>query len=327
MTFFLDPGDLPGITAFLNAQGWLDPNESIQNAERAGEGNMNCTLRVRTLSRSFILKQARPWVEKYPQIPAPANRAIFEARFYEHIGKRREVAAHMPALLGFDSDARLLMLEDLGPTEDVDLNESVIGELTQFLIALHTGFRGRELADVFSNAELRALNHEHVFVFPLRLGNGLDLDSITPGLAALAQKLQRDSGYRSEVTGLGELYLDARGPCLLHGDYFPGSWLNARDLVWVIDPEFCFFGPPEWDAGVMLGHLHLAGCAPNLIASISRLYAAAAPLDRRLTLRFAGVEIMRRLIGVAQLPLAIGLKEKARLLDLSRKLVLTEGGS
>lgn len=326
MSFFLDAGDLPGITAFLGARGWLSPDEFVQQAGRPGDGNMNCTLRVLTSSRSFILKQARPWVEKYPQIPAPADRAIFEARFYQCVGKRREIASHMPALLGFDSDARLLMLEDLGTPEEVDLNELVIGELTQFLIALHTGFRGAELADLFTNAKLRALNHEHVFAFPLRPDNGLDLDATTPGLAALAQKVRSDSEYRREVTELGELYLDDRGSCLLHGDYFPGSWLKARDRVWVIDPEFCFFGPAEWDVGVMAGHLHLAGCAPHLIATASKAYAADAPLDRRLMSRFAGVEIMRRLIGVAQLPLAIGLEEKARLLDLSRKLVLTGGG-
>ncbi|MDQ6663201.1 MAG: phosphotransferase, partial [Acidobacteriota bacterium] len=306
------------MTAFLNAQGWLNPHESVQKAERAGEGNMNCTLRARTSSRTFILKQARGWVEKYPHIAAPRDRAIFEARFYEHIAKQREVAARMPALLGFNSDARLLILEDLGPAEDVDLNESEIGELTQFLVALHTGSRDAELADLFSNAELRALNHEHVFAFPLRPSNGLDLHSITPGLAALAQELQCDSAYVRQVARLGELYLGACGPCLLHGDYFPGSWLKTRDRAWVIDPEFCFFGPPEWDAGVMVGHLHLAGRPSDVIEGVFELYATAAPLDLRLALRFAGVEIMRRLIGVAQLPLRCGLQKKVRLLELSR---------
>jgi len=38
--------------------------------------------------------------------------------------------------------------------------------------------------------------------------------------------------------------------------------------------------------------------------------------------RFAGVEIMRRLIGVAQLPLECGIERKGALLRLSRDLVL-----
>jgi 5-methylthioribose kinase len=45
-------------------------------------------------------------------------------------------------------------------------------------------------------------------------------------------------------------------------------------------------------------------------------------LDLGLVSAFAGVEIMRRLIGVAQLPLAYALDRKQALLQLSRRLVL-----
>ena len=50
---------------------------------------MNCTLRVTTTRRSFILKQARPWVEKYPQIAAPVERARVEAAFYAAVADQR----------------------------------------------------------------------------------------------------------------------------------------------------------------------------------------------------------------------------------------------
>jgi 5-methylthioribose kinase len=55
--------------------------------------------------------------------------------------------------------------------------------------------------------------------------------------------------------------------------------------------------------------------------------ASAAQLDDRLVLGFAGVEIMRRLIGVAQLPLPYGLDVKSRLLALSAHLVLARDRS
>ncbi len=45
-------------------------------------------------------------------------------------------------------------------------------------------------------------------------------------------------------------------------------------------------------------------------------------LDEQLLFGFAGTEVMRRLIGVAQLPLPYGMDVKRRLLDLSRSLVL-----
>lgn len=176
---------------------------------------------------------------------------------------------------------------------------------------------------MFSNAEMRALNHEHIFAFPLRPDNDLDLDAITPGLGLLARQLQNDCSYCDEVKALGDCYLDELcGSCLVHGDYFPGSWLKAENRVCVIDPEFCFFGPPEWDLGTMIGHLYLIGASEELVDRVLTLYAAAAPFDISSMRQFAGVEIMRRLIGVAQLPLGYGLNEKQRLLELSRRLVV-----
>ena len=68
---WLDAGDAAGVARFLRERGWIEPDEVVLEVGRAGDGNMNLTLRVRTGQRSLILKQARPWVEKYPHIAAP----------------------------------------------------------------------------------------------------------------------------------------------------------------------------------------------------------------------------------------------------------------
>jgi len=333
--FFLT-ADIPAVAAYLFSMDWLMPNEVVDTVSRAGEGNMNCVLRVVTSRRSFILKQSRPWVEKYPGVPAPWDRALMEARFYREVKPRQTVAKYLPKLLGFDPKERLLMLEDLGEAQDFTfvyseggkrLEEAELNSLIDFLGTLHTSLRGPELADAFSNMEMRVLNHEHVFALPLRKDNGLDLDAITPGLSAPALRLQTDARYCGEVRSLGERYLDTlRGVCLIHGDFFPGSWLRARQGVYVIDPEFCFYGPPEWDLGVMTAHLYFARQSQPTIDLLFSRYAELASVNRHLALRFAGVEIMRRLIGVAQLPADFGLERKTELLQLSRNLVL-EGGA
>jgi 5-methylthioribose kinase len=293
---------------------------------------MNCVLRVVTSRRTFILKQARPWVEKYPSVAAPWDRALVEARFYQEVEPRHTVAKYLPKLLGFHPEERLLMLEDLAEAQDFTFlysdggqrpEEAELNRLIDFLTALHNSFRDPELAGAFSNIEMRVLNHEHIFAAPLRKDNGLDLDAITPGLAVPALRLQHDPGYCSEVSFLGERYMDtSRGVCLIHGDYFPGSWLRARQSVCVIDPEFCFYGPPEWDLGVMAAHLYFARQSQSSIDGLFSRYAELASLDRGLALQFAGVEIMRRLIGVAQLPVQFGLERKTELLQLSQALVL-----
>lgn len=227
-TFFLNPDDLPAIAHYLQSRDWIKPQEIVYRAEPAGEGNMNCTLRIHASERSFILKQARPWVEKYPHIPAPCSRAEMEARFYTTVITNSHTAQHMPKLLGYDSRERVLMLEDLGVALDFTLlygettasfDEADFTVLTHYLIALHGAFRDRQRMEDFLNAEMRALNHQHIFTFPLRVGNGLSLDSITPGLGALAEQLQSDSLYVEEVRTLGECYLDhSHGTCLIHGD-------------------------------------------------------------------------------------------------------------
>ncbi len=324
--FFLAADDLAQLTSYLQQRGWMQPGEHLQSAEKAGEGNMNYTLRIQMSARSLILKQARPWVEKYPTIAAPWERALVEGHFYTVVQNSSAVAALMPKLIGVDETAHLLALEDLGAARDFTslycgeaLTETQLTELVRWLVALHRSFVDSDAKAALANRAMRALNHQHIFDIPLRTNNGLDLDAITPGLANEARVLQADARYVQTVHELGALYLQD-GAALLHGDYFPGSWLQTAAGVRVIDPEFCFFGLPEFDVGVLLAHLHLAQQPSALIAQALQRYEAR--LDEALVWKFAGVEIMRRLLGVAQLPLDAGLPEKARLLALSREWIL-----
>jgi 5-methylthioribose kinase len=182
-----------------------------------------------------------------------------------------------------------------------------------------------ERRPLFENRAMRALNHEHIFRLPLAPDNGLDPDGFTPGLSRVAEVLKGDEEYVAAVTELGQEYL-ADGELLVHGDYFPGSWLSTGPGVRIIDPEFCFLGPRAFDVGFMLGHLHLAGQPGGTCEALLAGYREKAGVaDEGFTShakRFAGVEIMRRLIGVAQLPLRADLGRKEELLLLSRDLVL-----
>jgi 5-methylthioribose kinase len=90
----------------------------------------------------------------------------------------------------------------------------------------------------------------------------------------------------------------------------------------VIDPEFCCFGRAEVELGIFIGHMLLAQQDGASILGFLNGYQSAAPLAIEPVLRLAGVEIMRRLIGVAQLPVTLDLEGKSRLLARSRKLVL-----
>ena len=212
--YFLDPGNLPSLAASLTAGGRLAPGESVVSAEKAGEGNMNCTVRVRTGTGSFILKQSRPWLEKYPQIAAPFDRALVEGRFYRFVASSPTVAGRMPRLLWMDEQARILALEDLGMASDffrlyareITLSEQTLTDLVAYLSALHGLAPANEVErEGLTNRDMRALNHEHIFALPLRAKNGLDLDAYTgtPGLAAAARSLKEDAAYAPVVADLG----------------------------------------------------------------------------------------------------------------------------
>ena len=323
MGYHLDPNDIQSVAEHLRFLSWLT-GERIITVQKIGDGNMNLTVRLRTDSGlSYVLKQARPWVEKYPHIAAPIERAQVEAMFYR-VCQRTAIADWMPKLMGFDGESNLLLLEDLGDLRDFTnsyrshrLPEAVLHRLLEYLSELHQMNLPDEVDLVFQNRAMRKLNHYHQYVFPLEESNGLDLDRITPGLSRLAENLKRNSEFCSQVTALGERYL-ADGPTLLHGDFFPGSWLAHENDVKVIDPEFCFLGTREYDLGILLAHLELIN-AGNWDDAVTEWYAGA--VDWPLVRQFGGAEMMRRLIGVAQLPLQASLDQKASWLQAAEKWV------
>lgn len=327
--FYLDPGEPAKLGVYLSRAGVLATEESILVVARAGEGNMNCTVRVTTNTQSFIVKQARPWVEKYPQFAAPWDRALREIEFYQLVAGEPGVADRMPRLLHADPEARLLVIEDVGVDADLTgiyhgarLSPGDVDELADYLSALHHCFQGQFARHPLPNREMRALNHAHLFEIPLQSNNGLALDKLLLGLQAAADDLQSDDAYVAAVHELGlEVYL-ADGDCLIHGDFFPGSFLSTPHGPRIIDPEFACFGRPEVDGGMFLAHLLLGRQSPAVADRFLSRYQPPTGHDVAIMLQLAGVEIMRRLIGYAQLPLDYGMPGRDALLARSRDLVL-----
>lgn len=315
----------------LEALGWIKPGEHLTRTEPAGVGNMNRTLRIELAgedsSRSLVLKQALPYVARYPDIPAPIERGAVEATFYEATAAVSEIAAAMPRLLGFDADHHLLALEDLGaardfsalyddqPEEHRSVWRSALPAIMDWLLALHTRVPA---AGTPANEAMRTLNHEHIFNVPYAVPAAVEVPA---SLAALRQQILEDRRARRQLTELGALYLghatDALhpgNPVRLHGDYYPGSWLlDSGDHPHVIDPEFSFAGPAEFDLAVMRAHLALAGENEATWHALLDRYLLERTVDEALLEAFAAAEILRRIYGVAQLPLSLSEAEQLNL--------------
>ncbi len=328
--FQLDPDAGVALTAYLRERGILAADEEPREIRRAGAGNMNRVVRVRTDRASWIVKQSRPWVEKYPQFAAPWDRALRELEFYRGVAGLPGVADRMPALRWADPEARLLVLEDLGEATDYTglyagemLSPDTTEEVADYLSALHSAFPEARAPFQLANREMRALNAEHIFFLPLREDNGLDLDRLQPGLRRVARPWKADSVLRAEVERLGRAVYLVDGPRLVHGDFFPGSVLRSDRGPRMIDPEFGFFGRPEFDVGVWLAHLAMARQPPGTVDRFLARYRRPAGYDDVLARKLAGVEIIRRLLGYAQLPLALDVQAKGALLERAAGWVRT----
>ncbi|MEM9176229.1 MAG: phosphotransferase [Myxococcota bacterium] len=299
---------------FLARQGWLAPRERVLALEKAGEGNMNRTLRATTDRRSLILKQSFPWCARFPDIPAPVGRIGVEVAFYAFARREPALAERMPAILGFAEDDHVALIEDLGVARDLvglysgeRLAAGELATLVELAHALHALPLSADDARRLRNAEMRALNHEHIFDLPLQPDNGFDLEARATGLTAVAEEARANRDYVAAVAALGRIYLDCEGPALLHGDYYPGSFLRTDRGLMLIDPEFAFPGPPEFDLSVLVAHLVFAGGEPEAVVD-EVLAHYATPVDRTLVEGFAGAELMRRALGVSGLAVAFPLE-------------------
>ena len=307
---------------------WIHEEDQIISIEIPGEGNMNVVLRVITHQGSFIIKQSRNYVNKYPQIPAPIDRIDIEAQFYKLI-HTSSCSHYLPRLLGHDRNNKIIFLEDLGRSSDYQLLYQNNFNLSQkeyvatlsFLHQLHNiSFSESQSSKFPKNLALRQLNHEHLFVYPYSEKNNFDLNEIKPGLQQLAQKMRQDTLLKKAAIQLGKQYLSG-GTSLLHGDYYPGSWLKTKSGFHVIDPEFCFFGPKEYDLGVLRAHLKMAEQPISYLNDFWNHYPASE-VNFSLVDQFEGMELIRRIIGLAQLPLSLSLKKRETLLQEGKRLLM-----
>src|SRR4030095_5514911 len=242
--------------------------------------------------------------------------------------------ARMPRVLGFDEANRLLCMEDLGAGADFTdvyrtrhISREELEALVSWLGALHALELDERNGIALSNHAMRELNHAHLFQLPFCAPPPVDLDGITTGLAELHRALASNRRLVATAHELGEIYL-GRGShgsteALLHGDYYPGSWLrNERLRVAIIDPEVAVAGAPEFDVGVFHAHLTFAGFDTAEVRDALARYERPRSFSDALARAFAGVELIRRLLGVAQLPLTATLETKHRWLEVATRMVL-----
>ena len=304
--------DESNVSEYLRDLGLLSSGEEAR-IEPAGDGNINWVRRVRAGTRSWVLKHARPALERFPEYEVSTERLVFEARYFETTAPYDRTRVR-PDVLHFDEDARVMVLEDLGSAERLDdalAREADLAEplaaLARFLGAVHAGTRDPSLAARFQNGEMQRLHGDHVFTLPFRENDF----PLSPALRARADALGADRELVATIDAAYERYLTPRG-ALVHADVQSGNVLLAERGPVLLDAEIAHVGDPAFDVGILLAHVLLPGiargdAAPSrelaraTFAAYADAHGEGAPSQEE-ALRYAGIELLRRTLGAARVP-------------------------
>ncbi len=309
----LDDASLPG---YLVGAGLL-PDASGARVSAAGEGNLNYVRRVEHSGRSWIVKQARPGVEGFPELPLSADRILFERRYDEAVRALLPPdQVILPAIARFDERARVLVLEDLGTVTSLqdalragEVPLDALRALGVYLARVHATSASRlaQLAPRFENIEMRRLHGEALFDAPW----AGDLPGVAAPLRARMHEAGREPALRARLAGLRTAY-HTRGQALVHGDVKCANVLLAPGGARLIDAEFAHLGDPAFDLGAALAHVQLC-LAPQtgeqvrarargaLVTAYTSVVSPGDALLQR-ALGYCGVDMAAHLVGPSRLP-------------------------
>lgn len=208
--------------------------------------------------------------------------------------------------MGIGRDKKIAYISDLEQATDFEflysqqkkLDPKICEKIILYMAKPHSLAIPKETN--FENLKMRELNHAYIFDLAFKSGERpIDLDLITDGLAKTVDFLMNDQELKTAAEKLGKLYFESTRT-LIHGDYYPISWIETNKGLFVIDPEFGFLGLPEIDVGIFLAQMLLSDnfeMAYDLVGKKYGLY------NDELVAKFCVVEVIRRISHIAQLPI------------------------
>lgn len=192
------------------------------------------------------------------------------------------------------------------------------------------------------NPEMSQLMEDVVFNLPFSLNDSNNND---PAISAHRAQLVANSEAAEAVRRLKWISA-TRQEALIHGDLHTGSIMVDDSDVRVIDAEFGHYGPIAWDIGEFWAHMFIAAevhevqNAPDMAAATLEAIGSSRDSFRTeilqlttnkmdseptrswisvwldetesLAMQFAGVEVLRRIIGVGECEQLISLSAKQK---------------
>ena len=346
----LDLATLPDYLRQRRAEIGMFASEADLRIEEIGDGNLNTVYRVSDAAqpeRSVVLKHAPPYIKILgPEYPLSIERLTYESRALDLYN--RFASGSVPELYDFDAETAVIVMEDLRDaqvlradliTGSVDIG--VAEQIGRFMGTVHslTYVENLDSATVqqyrqqFANTTMQSITANYVFTFPY---TEHETNFWTAGLAPDVQRLKADTDFLQQAEDLKRIFLTAQ-QALTHGDLHTGSVLVQNNTAKVIDAEFAFYGPVGFDLGLYWANYLLSYFSHQDTVDVqSALKTAIAKTWHTYTLEFstvdatlqkqtlqqifheavgfAGLEMLRRLMGAAHV------KDIEGIADVSRKL-------
>ena len=318
--------------------------------EEIGDGNLNTVYRVSDAThpeRSLVLKHAPPYIKILgPDYPLSVERLTYESRALDVYNQL--VSGAVPVQYNFDADMAVIVMEDLRYARLLrdDLIAGIVDitipeQIGRFMAVVHSQTYVDNLdsetaqccKQQFANTTMQSLTADYVFTFPY---TDHETNFWTPGLEPNVQQLKTDTDFLEQTASLKQIFLTAQQG-VTHGDLHTGSVLVQDDTAKVIDAEFAFYGPVGFDLGLYWANYLLSYFSHQDALSVQSLLKTAiaqtwhtystefkmvdAALKAQVlqnifheAIGFAGLEMLRRLIGAAHV------RDIEGIVDISRKL-------
>lgn len=233
--------------------------------DKLSGGNINHVWRIHRRESSIIAKYAPPHIATNPDVPLNDKRIRFEAKALK-LFKRGGLLNHIakddirpPKILAFDVQLSLLIMEDVGAFDELNVvdkqtfSSGSIGEnLGTFIGRLHReSYQKADFRESFQNHEIQKVRYQ------------LQYESAHE-YAKIADE-QKKEVIKTKSRSLGKsLQNPQKGKCLIMGDLWPPSVFVNSDLeIRLIDWEFVHFGRPLQDVGHFAAHCWMQQLTSN----------------------------------------------------------------
>ena len=349
--------DLATLSDYLrqrHAEIHMFASEAELRIEEIGDGNLNTVYRVSDAAHpecSLVLKHAPPYIKILgPEYPLSIERLTYESRALEIYN--RLASGTVPELYDFDAETAVIAMEDLRDARVLradlikgTVDTAIAEQIGRFMGVVHSrtyvnnldSTTAQHYRQQFANTTMQAITADYVFTFPY---TEHETNFWTPGLEPDIQRLKADTDFLQQAADLKQIFLTAQ-QAVTHGDLHTGSVLVQNNTAKVIDAEFAFYGPVGFDLGLCWANyllsyfshqdtLDVQSALKTAIAKTWHTYTLEFRTDdttlKEQTLEkifheavgFAGLEMLRRLIGAAHVKDIEGITDIPKKLSVER---------